>query len=136
MAAETLSRLAGLGVWRDRNADVAASTGWRNMQLLIQLRWIAVAGQILAILVVHFGMKITLPLGLILAAPLALLAFNILGLQRLKLHPHVSEGELVLSLLVDVAALTWFGLALMLTAGGAFLAWDERRVRRAFAGEV
>ncbi|NBW16221.1 MAG: SURF1 family protein, partial [Caulobacteraceae bacterium] len=35
-----------------------------------------------------------------------------------------------------VYALTWFGLALMLTAGGAFLAWDERRVRRAFAGEV
>jgi surfeit locus 1 family protein len=35
-----------------------------------------------------------------------------------------------------VYALTWFGLALMLTAGGAFLAWDERRVRRAFVGEV
>jgi surfeit locus 1 family protein len=36
-----------------------------------------------------------------------------------------------------VYALTWFGLALMLAAGGAFLAWDERRVRRAFAnGEV
>ncbi|QTC89710.1 SURF1 family protein [Brevundimonas goettingensis] len=32
-----------------------------------------------------------------------------------------------------VYALTWFGLALMLAAGGAFLAWDERRVRRAFA---
>ncbi|QTC89711.1 ATP-binding protein [Brevundimonas goettingensis] len=116
MVAETLSRLAGLGVWRDRNADVAASTGWRNMQLLIQLRWIAVAGQILAILVVHFGMKVALPLQLILAAPLALLAFNILGLQRLKLHPHVSEGELVLSLLVDVAALTW---QLYLSGGAA-----------------
>jgi len=116
VAAETLRKLAGIGVWRDRNADVAASTGWRNMQLLIQLRWIAVAGQILAILVVHFGMKITLPLQLILAAPLALLAFNILGLQRLKLHPHVSEGELVLSLLVDVAALTW---QLYLSGGAA-----------------
>lgn len=30
-----------------------------------------------------------------------------------------------------VYALTWFGLALMMMAGGAFLAWDERRIRRA-----
>lgn len=29
-----------------------------------------------------------------------------------------------------VYALTWFGLALMMAAAGAFLAWDERRVRR------
>lgn len=29
-----------------------------------------------------------------------------------------------------VYALTWFGLALMLAAGGAFVAWDERRVRQ------
>jgi surfeit locus 1 family protein len=29
-----------------------------------------------------------------------------------------------------VYALTWFGLALMLAAGGAFLVWDERRIRR------
>jgi len=116
IAAQTLSRLAGLGVWRDRNADVAASTGWRNMQLLIQLRWLAVAGQVVTILVVHFGMGVKLPLQLILAAPLALLAFNVLGLQRLKLHPHVTEGELVLSLLVDVAALTW---QLYLSGGAA-----------------
>jgi surfeit locus 1 family protein len=30
-----------------------------------------------------------------------------------------------------VYALTWFGLAAMLATGGAFLVWDERRVRQA-----
>jgi two-component system sensor histidine kinase RegB len=116
VAAQTLSRLAGLGVWRDRNADVAASTGWRNMQLLIQLRWLAIAGQVLTILAVHFGMGVHLPLALILAAPAMLLLVNLLGLLRLRLHPRVSEGELILALLFDVAALTW---QLYLSGGAA-----------------
>lgn len=77
------------------------------MRLLIQLRWMAVAGQVATILVVHFGMGVQLPLGLILAPPVMLAAFNFLGLFRLKLHPHVTEGELVLALLFDVGALTW-----------------------------
>ncbi|MBC7667520.1 MAG: HAMP domain-containing histidine kinase [Gemmatimonadaceae bacterium] len=115
-ATQTLRRLTELGVWRDRSADAAASAGWRNMQLLIQLRWLAIAGQVVTILVVHFGMGVRLPLAPILAAPATLLLANLLGLLRLKLHPRVSEGELVLALLLDVAALTW---QLYLSGGAA-----------------
>lgn len=38
--------------------------GVRNMQQLIQLRWIAVVGQVATILVVQYGLDIALPLGL------------------------------------------------------------------------
>ena len=38
------------------------STGLDNMKQLIQLRWIAVVGQIATIAVVYFGFKISLPL--------------------------------------------------------------------------
>jgi two-component system sensor histidine kinase RegB len=37
------------------------STGLDNMKQLIQLRWIAVVGQIATIAVVYFGFKISLP---------------------------------------------------------------------------
>jgi len=109
-------RLASLGVWAAPAANAAASAGWRNMQLLVQLRWLAVVGQVVAILIVHFGMGVTLPLTLILAAPAMLTAINLLSLLRLRLHPHVSEGELVVALLLDVAALTW---QLYLSGGAA-----------------
>ena len=109
-------RLASLGVWAAPAANAAASAGWRNMQLLVQLRWLAVVGQVVAILIVHYGMGVTLPLTLILAAPAMLTAINLLSLLRLRLHPHVSEGELVVALLLDVAALTW---QLYLSGGAA-----------------
>jgi two-component system sensor histidine kinase RegB len=102
-----LGRLTGLGVWRARSSDAAASVGWRNMQLLIQLRWLAVAGQLVTILVVQFAMGVRLPFALMLVAPAVMVLMNLLGLLRLKLHRHVSEGELVLALLFDIAALTW-----------------------------
>ena len=38
------------------------STGLENMRQLIQLRWIAVVGQIATIAVVNFGFDIRLPL--------------------------------------------------------------------------
>ena len=34
----------------------------KNLALLIQLRWIAVLGQVVTILVVHYGLDIPLPL--------------------------------------------------------------------------
>ena len=43
--------------------------GLRNLQQLIQLRWIAAAGQLATILLVHYGMGITLPLRWMLIVP-------------------------------------------------------------------
>jgi two-component system sensor histidine kinase RegB len=55
-------------------------TGLKNMQQLIQLRWIAVVGQVVTILVVHFGFGIRLPLGPMLGALGFLAIFNLVSL--------------------------------------------------------
>lgn len=89
--------------------------GWRNMQVLIQLRWIALVGQVGAIVFVDAGLGVKLPLvpmGLALAC---LLAFNLFSQFRWRERRAVSANELLVSLLVDVAVLT----VLLYCSGGA-----------------
>jgi two-component system sensor histidine kinase RegB len=83
-----------------------ADAGARNMQQLVLLRWIAVAGQLLAIAVVHYGFRIHLPLGTMLLVLGWLAAFNLASMLYQYLRPHSSPTALLLALLVDVAALT------------------------------
>ena len=45
-----------------RTAVFNDATGLKNMQQLVQLRWIAAYGQLVTILVAHFGFGIRLPL--------------------------------------------------------------------------
>lgn len=89
--------------------------GRKNMQQLVQLRWIAVLGQIVTILVVRFGFGIPLPLHLMVPVLLALVAFNGISMLRLRFDREVRHGELLVALLVDVAVLT----ALLYMSGGA-----------------
>ncbi|HWZ48538.1 MAG TPA: ATP-binding protein [Herbaspirillum sp.] len=91
------------------------AAGRKNMQLLIQLRWIAVLGQIFTIGVVRYGFAIALPLKFMLAVLGVLTAFNLLSLLRLRTHPQVTNNELFIALLVDVSALT----AQLYLSGGA-----------------
>src|SRR3546814_2661412 len=56
-----------------------ADAGRRNMTLLIQLRWLAVGGQLATIAVVIGLMDIALPLAPLLAAVAVLAAINELG---------------------------------------------------------
>jgi two-component system, sensor histidine kinase RegB len=78
----------------------------KNLALLIQLRWIAVLGQVATILVVHFGLDIPLPLPPMVMVLGALLALNGLSHFWLRRHLHVSDQALFIALLLDVAALT------------------------------
>lgn len=82
------------------------TTGRKNMQQLIQLRWIAVLGQVATISVVHVGFGIHLPLRYMLAALGTLVVFNIISILRLRIQREVTNGELFVALLVDVAMLT------------------------------
>jgi hypothetical protein len=50
-----LTAVAGSGPPR-RGASLDNATGRKNMQQLIQLRWLAVVGQLVTILVVHYGL--------------------------------------------------------------------------------
>ena len=83
-----------------------SSVGARNMQQLVLLRWIAVVGQLLAIVVVHFGLGIALPLQPMLLIVAGLVLFNLASLLYQRQHSRSSQVALLLALLVDVAALT------------------------------
>ena len=92
-----------------RTSTVSSSrdrAGLRNMQQLIQLRWIAVVGQVATILVVHYGLGIALPLGLMCGVLAALALFNLVSQLWWRRSEHVSSIALLIGLLVDVASLT------------------------------
>ncbi|MDB6002397.1 MAG: two component transcriptional regulator, sensor histidine kinase, partial [Rhizobacter sp.] len=91
------------------------AAGLKNMQQLIQLRWIAVVGQIATILVVHFGFQIRLPIDHMLAVLACLVGFNAASLLRWRGRREVTNGELFIALLVDVGTLT----AQLYFSGGA-----------------
>lgn len=81
--------------------------GLRNMALLVQLRWLAVGGQLATIVVVQWGMAVPLPLPPLLAALGWLVAINLVTMAVLRGRRSVSQPELFGVLLFDVAALTW-----------------------------
>ena len=91
------------------------AAGHKNLQQLIQLRWLAVVGQIATIEVVHHGMGITLPLERMMAVIAGLVGFNILSLLHWRTRRTVTSEALLCALLVDVAALT----AQLWLSGGA-----------------
>jgi two-component system, sensor histidine kinase RegB len=103
-----VATLAGIN---DAAADANAAmfddpSGRENMQQLIQLRWMAVLGQVITIAVVHFGLRIRLPLHDMSIVVLFLVAFNAASLLRLRFSSEVTNNMLFVSLLVDVATLT------------------------------
>ncbi|HEV7816285.1 MAG TPA: ATP-binding protein [Janthinobacterium sp.] len=87
-------------------AQVEYSIGHENMLQLIQLRWIAVIGQITTIAVVTLGFGVELPLPYMAEVLACLIAFNIASHLRWHEHRHVANSELFFALLVDVASLT------------------------------
>ena len=89
---------------RGRSANAAA--GLRNLHQLTQLRWIAVVGQLLTIVVTHYSLGMALPLKEMLSIIAGLVVFNLASLLRWRTQRSVHDVELFIVLLVDVAALT------------------------------
>jgi len=77
------------------------------MRLLVQLRWIAVGGQLLTIAIAHFAMGVRLPLVPLLVAPLLLAAINLATQSLLGRRRAIANSELTAALLLDVVALAW-----------------------------
>jgi two-component system sensor histidine kinase RegB len=86
--------------------DAQGVVGRKNLLILIQLRWIAVVGQIVTMTVVHLALGVDLPLAPMAAVLGALVALNIASLLRLSKPTPVSNAELFAALVFDVAALT------------------------------
>jgi len=78
----------------------------QNLFLLIQLRWLAVIGQVVTILLVATWLDITLPLMEMGGVLLFLVGLNLVSLLRRFRREPITNTELFLELLLDVAALT------------------------------
>ncbi|MGO4476318.1 ATP-binding protein [Massilia sp. 2TAF26] len=87
-------------------ADVEYVAGHKNMLQLIELRWIAVIGQITTIAGAILIFDVKLPLVQMLEVLACLIAFNVASHLRWHEHRPVTNNELFLALLVDVASLT------------------------------
>lgn len=88
------------------SARAESLAGHRNMLQLIQLRWLAVLGQLATIVVVSEGLDIRLPLPPMIEVLICLSAFNLASQLRWRERRSVSQRELFIALLVDVAALS------------------------------
>jgi two-component system sensor histidine kinase RegB len=87
-----------------RSANAAA--GLKNLHQLIQLRWIAVVGQLLTIEATHYSLGMPLPLREMLTIVGCMALFNLASLVRWRTRRSVHDIEIFIALLVDVAALT------------------------------
>jgi two-component system sensor histidine kinase RegB len=89
--------------------------GQNNLLQLVQLRWLAVGGQLATILGVQFGLDAQLPLTEMLTLVAALSLFNLLTWLRCRtVAGEIANWELFTGLLVDVALLS----ALLYFSGG------------------
>jgi two-component system sensor histidine kinase RegB len=93
-------------VLKSTAADVEYVAGHKNMLQLIELRWIAVIGQVTTIAAAILVFDVHLPLVQMLEVLACLIAFNIASHLRWHEHRPVTNNELFLALLVDVASLT------------------------------
>lgn len=103
---------------RDISADPASfwpeRGNWLRMRTLILLRWTAIAGQLIAMGVATQYLKMQLPLGLcFLAIGLAVIA-NLVSIFIFPENKRLTESEAMLTLLFDLAQLTFL---LYLTGG-------------------
>ena len=89
--------------------------GRNNLLQLVQLRWLAVGGQLATILGVQFVLGVQLPLTEMLTLVAALCMFNLASWLRWRTAAgEISNAELFMGLLVDVSLLS----ALLYYSGG------------------
>jgi two-component system sensor histidine kinase RegB len=82
------------------------AAGRKNMVLLIQLRWLAVVGQVATIAAADWLLHIALPLVQMGALLGVLVLLNLFSLLRLRNPAEVHNEELLPALVLDVVALT------------------------------
>jgi len=90
-----------------RKAQAAnTAAGLKNLQQLIQLRWLAVIGQVFTIEVAHYTLALAVPVSEMLMVVGCLALFNLVSHLRWRTGHRVQHVELFLALLIDVAVLT------------------------------
>jgi two-component system sensor histidine kinase RegB len=95
-------------------ASPIAIDGRVTLRTLILIRWVAVAGQLAAVLVVHFVLGFPLPLGPALAAIGASVLLNLAALAQRGPRPRLADRDAALYLGYDLLQLS---LLIYLTGG-------------------
>jgi two-component system sensor histidine kinase RegB len=93
----------------------ANAAGHQNMFQVVQLRWLAVAGQLATILLTQLAFGIRLPMVAMLGVLAGLVLLNAASLALLRSSGPITNGALFGALLLDVAALS----AQLYLSGGA-----------------
>lgn len=91
-----------------------ARTNWIRLRTLIILRWIAIAGQLIAITVAHRFFGLNLELGLCYLAVGASVIANLMAIFAFPENKRLSESEVATMLLFDISQLSFL---LYLTGG-------------------
>lgn len=113
-------------------APLAAATTRNNLLLLVQLRWIAVAGQVATIAVAEHVFHVRLPLfqmGVVLGV---FVGGNALSILRLRWPSRITNAELFITLCFDALILT----ALLYLSGGATNPFTSLYVLQVILGAV
>jgi two-component system, sensor histidine kinase RegB len=97
------------------SVSVQETANKKNLVLLVTLRWLAVGGQIVTIIVVQGWLGIKLPLLQMGCVILFLVALNLVSVLRCRSDAVITTAEIFFELLLDVAALT----AQLYVTGGA-----------------
>ena len=88
------------------SVSVQETANKKNLVLLVTLRWLAVGGQIVTIIVVQGWLGIKLPLMQMGCVILFLVALNLVSVLRCRSDAVITSAEIFFELLLDVAALT------------------------------
>lgn len=98
----------------EATASVAAEAGRVRLQTLVLLRWLALAGQLVAVLIVNFGLGFPLPLGLCLAAIAASAWLNVFLTLRYRTTVRLPDWQAAVYFAIDLMQLA---VLLFLTGG-------------------
>ncbi|MCW1384129.1 ATP-binding protein [Novosphingobium sp. KCTC 2891] len=79
----------------------------RNMVLLVQLRWLAVFGQLITIVFADAVLDVRLPLVPLIAVPVLLVLVNFATIGLIRSREGFADREMLGAVLLDVAALGW-----------------------------
>jgi two-component system sensor histidine kinase RegB len=91
---------------REEQGSIQDITNRKNLLLLVLLRWFAVVGQVGAIGFVAIWLGMALPIGWMGSVIAGLVALNLATLYRYRSGATITNTELLIELLADVAALT------------------------------
>jgi two-component system sensor histidine kinase RegB len=88
------------------SSGIAHTTKKKNFLLLVQLRWLAIIGQVVTIGIVEFVFGIRLPLSEMAAVIVFLILLNVTSLLLCGGRDAISNVAVFIALLLDIAALT------------------------------